>query len=68
MRFVFLLGSLLLIAAVTVTIAQTQKKSDVAEFRSVDAPVIVLNHVRVIDGTGAAAMEDQHPVQVSPLL
>jgi hypothetical protein len=59
MRFVFLLGSLLLVAAVTVTIAQTQKKSDVAEFISVDAPVIVLNHVRVIDGTGAAAMEDQ---------
>ena len=25
---------------------------------SVDAPVVVLNHVRVIDGTGAAAKED----------
>ena len=24
-----------------------------------DAPVLVLNHVRVIDGTGAAPMEDQ---------
>jgi hypothetical protein len=62
MRFVLLLGSLLLVAAVTVTIAQTQKKSDVAEFISVDAPVIVLNHVRVIDGTGAAAIEDQRIV------
>ncbi len=59
MRFLFLLGSLLLVAAVTVTMAQTQKKSDVAEFISVDAPVVVLNHVRVIDGTGAAATEDQ---------
>ncbi len=29
------------------------------EFISVDAPVIVLQHVRVIDGTGAAPMEDQ---------
>ncbi len=57
MRFVFLLGSLLLVAAATV--AQTQKKSDVAEFISVDAPMIALNHVRVIDGTGAPAMEDQ---------
>jgi len=26
---------------------------------SVDAPVLVLNHVRVIDGTGAAAKDDQ---------
>jgi cytosine/adenosine deaminase-related metal-dependent hydrolase len=59
MRFLFLLGSLLLVAAVTVSMAQSQKKSDVAEFISVDAPVVVLNHVRVIDGTGAAAMEDQ---------
>src|SRR5580765_2904799 len=29
------------------------------EFISVDAPVIVLQHVRVIDGTGAAAVNDQ---------
>lgn len=29
------------------------------EFISVDAPVIVLQHVRLIDGTGAAAAEDQ---------
>src|SRR5439155_13190894 len=28
-------------------------------FVSVDAPVIALVHVRVIDGTGAAAAEDQ---------
>jgi imidazolonepropionase-like amidohydrolase len=29
------------------------------EFVSVDAPVVVLEHVRVIDGTGAAPVEDQ---------
>lgn len=33
--------------------------SDVAPFVSVSAPVFVLDHVRVIDGTGAAAKEDQ---------
>jgi len=56
MRLWFLFG-LLLPAAITV--AQTQKTTDVAEFVSVDAPVFVLNHVRVIDGTGAPAKEDQ---------
>jgi len=58
MRFLFLLGLLV----TTVTVAQAQKSSDVAEFASVDAPVVVLNHVRVIDGTGAAPNEDQSVV------
>ena len=31
----------------------------VREFVKVDAPVVALTHVRVIDGTGAAAREDQ---------
>src|SRR3984957_6141623 len=56
MRFVTLFV-LLLVAADAV--AQTQKAPDVVEFVSVDAPVVVLNHVRVIDGTGASAKEDQ---------
>jgi cytosine/adenosine deaminase-related metal-dependent hydrolase len=56
MRFVTLFG-LLLVA--TSAFAQTQKAPDVVEFVSVDAPVVVLNHVGVIDGTGAAAKEDQ---------
>jgi hypothetical protein len=55
MRFLFLLG----LFVTTITVAQAQKSSDVAEFISVDAPVVVLNHVRVIDGTGAATKEDQ---------
>jgi imidazolonepropionase-like amidohydrolase len=56
MRVLFLVGLSLMAAAAD---AQTQKAADVAPFVSVDAPVFVLNHVRVIDGTGAAAQEDQ---------
>jgi len=56
MRWLLLLGSLIIAAA---AIAQTQKSSDVAGFISVEMPVFVLNHVRVIDGTGAAPKEDQ---------
>ena len=56
MRLLFLFSSLVIAAVV---VAQTQKSSDVAAFVTVDTPVFVLNHVRVIDGTGAAAKEDQ---------
>ena len=40
-------------------VAQTPPPNDTTPFISVHAPVIVLNHVRVIDGTGAAAKENQ---------
>ena len=53
----FLLVAALLVAATT--FAQTPKPNDTTEFVSVNAPVFVLNHVRVIDGTGAASKEDQ---------
>ncbi|HLZ40754.1 MAG TPA: hypothetical protein VKQ11_07325 [Candidatus Sulfotelmatobacter sp.] len=33
--------------------------ADVKKFITMDAPVVALTHVRVIDGTGAAAREDQ---------
>jgi hypothetical protein len=56
MRSLLIVGFLLI---TTIAVAQTQKAGDVAPFISVDAPVFVLNHVRVIDGTGAAAVEDQ---------
>ena len=56
MRLLFLFGSLVIAAVV---VAQTQKSSDVAAFITVDTPVFVLNHLRVIDGTGAAAKADQ---------
>jgi len=42
-----------------ITVAQTQKASGVADFICVDTPVFVLDHVRVIDGTGTPAKEDQ---------
>jgi imidazolonepropionase-like amidohydrolase len=48
-------GSLMAIAAV----ASGQAKDGVKPFVKEDAPVLVLNHVRVIDGTGAAPVEDQ---------
>jgi imidazolonepropionase-like amidohydrolase len=39
--------------------AMAQVKDGVKPFIKEDAPVLALNHVRVIDGTGAAPMEDQ---------
>src|ERR1700739_2094494 len=56
MRLLLLCGSIFIAAT---ALAQTQKSSDVAAFVSVDTPVFILKHVRVIDGTGAAAKEDQ---------
>jgi imidazolonepropionase-like amidohydrolase len=56
MSLLFLLASLLVAA---ITVAQTQKASGATEFVSVDTPVFVLDHVRVIDGTGTQAKEDQ---------
>src|SRR5664279_156122 len=55
--FPFVLFASLLVAAITV--AQTQRASGIADFISVDTPVFVLDHVRVIDGTGTPAKEDQ---------
>jgi imidazolonepropionase-like amidohydrolase len=56
MRLPFLFASLLVGA---IAVAQTQRASGVADFISVDSPVFVLDHVRVIDGTGTSAKEDQ---------
>jgi imidazolonepropionase-like amidohydrolase len=46
------------LVAVGVVSAQTLSPQ-VRGFVKVDAPVVALNHVRVIDGTGAAPREDQ---------
>ena len=43
----------------TAAAAQTQAAPDVAPFITVDAPVFVLAHVRIVDGTGTPAVEDQ---------
>jgi len=39
--------------------AAAQVKDGVKPYVKEDGPVLVLNHVRVIDGTGAAPLEDQ---------
>ena len=49
---------LFVLACVSIATGQTLAPA-VKAFVKVDAPVVVLTHVRVIDGTGAAAREDQ---------
>jgi len=39
--------------------AQTPPPNDVTPFVSLRAPILILNHVRIIDGTGAAPKENQ---------
>ena len=56
MRIIPLILPLLVVATGS---AQSQKMSDVANMVSIDAPAFALVHVRVIDGTGAPAREDQ---------
>jgi imidazolonepropionase-like amidohydrolase len=41
------------------SVAQTNLSPALKEFVKVDAPTIALTHMRVLDGTGAAAREDQ---------
>ncbi len=54
--------ALALIAALTTTLqAQTPALSpDVLKYVKINAPAILLTHVRIIDGTGAAPLEDQN--------
>src|SRR5688572_4374269 len=51
--------ALLLLLSVAVNIAAQAPTSDRQQFIRVDAPVVALAHVRVIDGTGAGPLEDQ---------
>jgi imidazolonepropionase-like amidohydrolase len=63
MRRAFLVSVLALAVAGAGSHAHAQSAAqlspDVKAFVKVDDPVVVLNHVRVIDGTGAAARPDQ---------
>src|SRR6266852_1324492 len=52
------LTATLLLSIRSVVMAQTLSPQ-VRDFVKVDAPVVALTHVRVIDGTGAGAREDQ---------
>src|SRR5437879_5201226 len=45
--------------AASVTQAQTKLSPAVRDFVKFDAPIVVFIHARVIDGTGAAPLEDQ---------
>ncbi len=51
-------GFLLMLCAMA-AVAQPQFTPGLRGFIAVDAPVITLEHVRIVDGTGAAAREDQ---------
>src|SRR5262249_50196670 len=50
-------AALIVLATAAVAVADTP--SDLKPYVKEDAPSLVLNHVRVIDGTGAPALEDQ---------
>ncbi len=47
------------LAAVTVAAQAPERPAAVRAYISVDAPIVALTHVRVIDGTGAPARDDQ---------
>jgi imidazolonepropionase-like amidohydrolase len=56
--FLSLLLSLSLSLSLSLTAAAQQKPSPLAPYLKEDAPVLVLEHVRLIDGTGSAPRED----------
>src|ERR1035438_5793287 len=53
------LPAMFLVFACSVALVAQTLSPDVRRFVTVDAAVVALTHVRVIDGTGAAAREDQ---------
>jgi len=54
-----LVVAILLMLACSVTVAAQTLSPQARGFVKVDSPTVALTHVRVIDGTGAAAREDQ---------
>ena len=59
MRKVLILGSILLMLTASGGQTPSALSPAVKAFVTFDAPLVVLTHVRVIDGTGAPAREDQ---------
>jgi len=55
-------GCVLLLLSLTASAQNPELSKTVKEFVRVQAPKVVLTHVRVIDGTGAPAVEDQNVV------
>lgn len=58
-RSLLVLVSFMLLADLARGQSRPQLSPEVREFVKIDAPVIVLNHVRVIDGTGSAPRTNQ---------
>jgi len=58
-RSVLMFVSLMLLGGLARGQTRPQLSAVVREFVKIDAPIVVLNHVRVIDGTGSAARTDQ---------
>lgn len=58
-RSVLILVSFMLLADLARGQSRPQLSPEVREFVKIDAPVIVLNHVRVINGTGSAPRTNQ---------
>jgi len=58
-RSVLVFISLMLLATVARGHSHPQLSPEVREFVKIDAPIVVLKHVRVIDGTGTAPRTDQ---------
>jgi imidazolonepropionase-like amidohydrolase len=54
------------IACAVPAATQSQQPAGLAPYISIDAPVVALTHVRVVDGTGAPAREDQTIVLRGP--
>lgn len=52
-------ATLLLLLSISITCLTQTPASDRQQFIRIEAPVVALTHVRVIDGTGAAPLEDQ---------
>ena len=58
-RSVLVFVSLMLLANLGRGQPRAKLSDEVREFVKIDAAIVVLNHVRVIDGTGAAPRADQ---------
>jgi len=58
-RTILVLGTLALIAVPAAAQGPTNLRPRVLEYVTVNAPVVALTHVKVIDGTGAPARADQ---------
>ena len=63
LRNLIVISAVLLLASSFYSVAQSSSLSpEVRSYVKVDAPVVALTHVRVVDGTGAAARNDQNVI------